>query len=126
MFTLQSLLYFKLYSLPLLSLNAQMDRFCHATDAHYTKTDSEGESKSKVEFKLRSFLLDVLFLSYSESEESQRSAEDSSLTPLLTFQVKSPTNKGKSTRETEGKSGEKRRREREFERANIFHLLCHL
>lgn len=64
--------------------------------------------RCKVEFKLHSFLLDVLFLSYPASEESQRSAEDSSLTPLLTFQVKSPTNKVKSTRETEGKSGEEK------------------
>jgi len=52
--------------------------------------------------------LDVLSLSFQESEESQRSAEDCSLTPPLTFQVKSPTNKGKSTRETEGKSGEQK------------------
>lgn len=99
-----------------------MYRFCHAADAHYTKTDSEGESKCKAELKLGSFLLDVLFLSYSESEESQRSAEDSSLTPLLTFQVKSPTNKGKSMRETEGKSREKRG-EKENE-SELTHFTC--
>ncbi|RXN18268.1 hypothetical protein ROHU_026412 [Labeo rohita] len=64
--------------------------------------------------------------SQGSSEESQRSAEDSSLTPLLTFQVKSPTNKGKSTRETEGKSGEEKEGKREQEQANTFHLLCPL